>query len=69
VNAIRSTWLRERRRELAIEPTERRRMGPRTLAAYGAAIVVPVAVAQLLAYELVNRAHRPAPRGAAGITA
>ena len=44
VNAIRSTWPRERRRELAIEPTEPRPLGPRTLAAYAAAVVVPVAV-------------------------
>jgi hypothetical protein len=42
---MKSAWQRERRRELAFEPTERRALGTaRTLSAYLAAIVLPLGV-------------------------
>ena len=49
VTSMWSTWQRERRRELAFEPTERRPLGAmRTRVAYVAAIVVPLAVGALM---------------------
>ena len=49
VTSMWSTWQRERRRELAFEPTERQPLGvTRTRVAYVAAIVVPLAVGALM---------------------
>jgi len=49
VTSIRSTWQHERRRELAFEPTVRQPLGrTRLRAAYGAAIVAPLAVGALM---------------------
>lgn len=49
VTSMWSTWQRERRRELAFEPTERQPLGVvRMRVAYVAAIVVPLAVGALM---------------------
>ena len=49
VTSMWSTWQRERRRELAVEPTERQPLGvTRTRVAYAAAIVAPFVVGALM---------------------